>query len=148
MNLLKPISSIMSRNLHVILATDNLSLVKDIFDRKTILHIPVMRHGRVVGIISRTDFRSFQNGLDKNFDNPAMTQSLLRSYVAEEVMNDKVTFLEPNDRLNVALEMLRDNIFTALPVIEDDKLVGLINALDVVKALSKERVGELHYQIF
>jgi CBS domain-containing membrane protein len=148
MNLLMPVSSIMSRNLHVILATDNLSLVKDIFDRKTILHIPVMRHGRVVGIINRTDFRSFQSGLDKNFDNPSMTLSLLRSYVAEEVMNDKVTFLEPSDRLNVALEMLRDNIFTALPVLEDEKLVGLINALDVVKALSKEKAAELHYQIF
>ena len=148
MNLLMPVSSIMSRNLHVILATDNLSLVKDIFDRKTILHIPVMRHGRVVGIINRTDFRSFQSGLDKSFDNPSMTQSLLPSYVAEEIMNDKVTFLEPTDRLNVALEMLRDNIFTALPVLDGEKLVGLINALDVVKALSKEKAAELHYQIF
>jgi CBS domain-containing membrane protein len=148
MNLLMPISSIMTRNVHVVLATDSLIMVKDIFDRKTILHVPVMRHGRVVGIISRTDFRSFQTGLDKNFDNPSMTQSLLRSYTAEEVMNNKVTFLEPTDRLNVALEMLRDNIFTALPVLDDEKLVGLINALDVVKALSKEKAVELHYQIF
>ena len=148
MNLLMPISSIMTRNVHVVLATDSLIMVKDIFDRKTILHVPVMRHGRVVGIISRTDFRSFQTGLDKNFDNPSMTQSLLRSYTAEEVMNNIVTFLEPTDRLNVALEMLRDNIFTALPVLDDEKLVGLINALDVVKALSKEKAVELHYQIF
>jgi CBS domain-containing membrane protein len=148
MNLLMPISSIMTRNVHVVLATDSLIMVKDIFDRKTILHVPVMRHGRVVGIISRTEFRSFQTGLDKNFDNPSMTQSLLRSYTAEEVMNNKVTFLEPTDRLNVALEMLRDNIFTALPVLEDEKLVGLINALDVVKALSKEKAAELYYQIF
>ncbi len=148
MNLLMPISSIMTRNVHVVLASDNLIMVKDIFDRKTILHVPVMRHGRVVGIISRTEFRSFQTGLDKNFDNPSMTQSLLRSYTAEEVMNNKVTFLEPTDRLNVALEMLRDNIFTALPVLEDEKLVGLINALDVVKALSKEKAAELYYQIF
>jgi CBS domain-containing membrane protein len=148
MNLLMPISSIMTRNVHVVLATDSLIMVKDIFDRKTILHIPVMRHGRVVGIINRTDFRSFQSGLDKSFDNPSMTQSLLRSYVAEEVMNDKVTYLEPTDRLNVALEMLRDNIFTALPVLDGEKLVGLINALDIVKALSKEKAAELHYQIF
>jgi CBS domain-containing protein len=148
MNLLMPVSAIMTRNVHVVLATDSLSLVKDIFDRKTILHIPVMRQGRVVGIISRTDFRSFQSGLDKNFDNPSMTKSLLRSYVAEEVMISQVTFLEPTDRLNVALEMLRDNIFTALPVLDDERLVGLINALDVVKALAKEKAAELNYQIF
>ncbi len=148
MNLLMPVSAIMTRNVHVVLATDNLSLVKDIFDRKTILHVPVMRQGRVVGIISRTDFRSFQHGLDKNFDNPSMTRSLLRTYTAEEVMNDKVTFLEPTDRLNVALEMLRDNVFTAMPVLDGDKLVGLINALDVVKALAKEKAVELHFSIF
>ena len=148
MNLLMPVSAIMNRNAPIVLATDSLNLVKDIFARKTILHIPVMRHSRVVGVISRADFQSFQSGLDKNFDNPTMTQSLLRSYTAEEVMNDKVTFLEPSDRLNVALEMLRDNIFTALPVLDGEKLVGMINALDVVKALAKEKAVELHYQIF
>jgi CBS domain-containing membrane protein len=148
MNLLMPVSAIMNRNAPIVLTTDTLNLVKDIFARKTILHIPVMHHGKVVGVISRADFQSFQSGLDKNFDNPTMTQSLLRAYTAEEVMNNKVTFLEPTDRLNVALEMLRDNIFTALPVLDGDKLVGMINALDVVKALSKEKAVELHYHIF
>ena len=148
MNLLMPVSSIMTRHVHVVLATDSLSLVKDIFDRKTILHIPVMRHGRVVGIINRPDFRSFVSCLDRHFDNPSMSNSLMRAYVAEEVMHSKVAFLEPSDRLNVALEMLRDDVFTALPVLEGERLVGLITALDVVKALSKEKVAEIHYQIF
>jgi CBS domain-containing membrane protein len=148
MNLLMPVSAIMNRNAPIVLTTDTLNLVKDIFARKTILHIPVMHHGKVVGVISRTDFQSFQSGLDKNFDNPTLTQSLLRAHTAEEVMNNKVTFLEPTDRLNVALEMLRDNIFTALPVLDGEKLVGMINALDVVKALSKEKAVELHYHIF
>ena len=148
MNLLMPVSSIMTRNLHVVLATDNLSLIKDIFTRKTILYIPVMRHGKVVGIINRADFQSFVNGLDKHFDNPSLTQSLMRTYTTEDVMNSKVSFLEPTDRIYVALEMLRDNIFTALPVLEDEKLVGLITALDVVKALAKEKASDMHYTIF
>jgi CBS domain-containing membrane protein len=148
MNLLMPVSAIMNRNAPIVLATDSLDLVKDIFARKTILHIPVMHHGKIVGVISRTDFQGFQSGLDKNYDNPTMTQSLLRTYTAAEIMNNKVTFLEPTDRLNVALEMLRDNIFTALPVLDGDKLVGMINSLDVVKALAKEKAVELHYQIF
>jgi CBS domain-containing membrane protein len=148
MNLLMPVSTIMTRHIHVVLATDSLSLVKDIFDRKTILHIPVMRHGRVVGIINRPDFRSFVSCLDKHFDNSSMSHALMRAYVAEEVMNNKITFLEPSDRLNVALEMLRDDVFTALPVLDGERLVGLITALDVIKALSKEKAVELSYQIF
>lgn len=148
MNLLIPVSTIMTRHLHVVLATDNLSLIKDIFTRKTILHLPVMRHGKVVGIINRPDFQSFVSGLDKHFDNPSMTQSLMRTYLAEDVMNNRVTFLEPTDRLHVALEMLRDNIFTALPVVKEEKLLGLVTALDVVKALTKEKANDLHYSIF
>ena len=148
MNLLMPVSTIMTRHLHVVLATDNLSLIKDIFTRKTILYIPVMRHGKVVGIINRADFQSFASGLDKHFDNPSLTQSLMRTYTAEDVMHNKVSFLEPTDRIYVALEMLRDNVFTAFPVLEEEKLVGLITALDVVKALAKEKASEMHYSIF
>jgi hypothetical protein len=36
MNLLAPVSSIMHRELHVVLPDDQISLVKDVFDRKCI----------------------------------------------------------------------------------------------------------------
>ena len=149
MNLLMPVSTLMSRKIHVVSEDDNISLVKDMFDRKTILHIVVMRNERIAGIINRSDFSSFIYGLNKQFNKTSITQSLLQVYSAGEVMNDKVAFIEDTDRINVALEMLRDNIFSALPVLdENEKLVGLISALDIVKALAKEKASELHFSIF
>lgn len=149
MNLLMPVSTLMSRKIHVVSEDDNISLVKDMFDRKTILHIVVMRNERIAGIINRSDFSSFIYGLNKQFNKTNITQSLLQVYSAGEVMNDKVAFIEGTDRINVALEMLRDNIFSALPVIDEkEKLIGLISALDIVKALAKEKASELHFSIF
>ena len=148
MNLLAPISTIMSRDLHVVLPDDNMALVKDIFDRKRINHIPVMRHGRIVGIINKTDFKAFYNCSVKNLDNKATTQTLLRLHIAEEVMTNKVFMLEPTDNVSYALEILRDNIYTALPVLDGEKLVGMVTALDIVIALAKVKVSTMNYKIF
>lgn len=149
MNLLMPVSTLMSRKFHVVSDLDNVKLVKTIFDRKTVSHILVMRNDRIVGTVTRCDFASFFSGLNKQFDNPSMTQSLLQMYTVGEIMNAKVTFIEATDRIQVALEMFRDNIFAALPVIdENDKLVGMVTTMDIIKTLAKEKATELHFSIF
>lgn len=146
MNLLAPVSSIMNRDLHVVLPDDNISHVKDIFDRKRIHHIPVVRHGRVVGVISKQGFRSFYEGLNKHAEDKLLNQTLLRLHTAEEVMTKKVFALEMHDRISVALEMLRDNIFSALPVLDGEKLVGIVTSLDIIRTLAKDKAMDLDYR--
>ena len=149
MNLLMPVSTLMSRKFHVVSDLDNVKLVKTIFDRKTVSHILVMRNDRIVGTVTRCDFASFFNGLNKQFDNLSMTQSLLQMYTVGDIMNGIVTFIEANDRIQVALEMFRDNMFAALPVIdENDKLVGMLTTMEIIKALASEKATELHFSIF
>ncbi len=149
MNLLMPVSTLMSRKFHVVTESDNVKLVKEIFDRKLVAHILVMRHERIVGTITRCDFFNFFSGLTKQFEKTTLTQSLLQIYKVSDVMNTKVTFIESSDPIQVALEMLRDNIFAALPVIdEQEKLVGMVTAIDIVKTLAKEKATELHFSIF
>lgn len=147
MNPLAPVSTIMNRDLHIVLPDDHISHVKEIFDRKRIQHIPVVRHGRVVGIINKQSFKGFYEGLSSHVENKLMSQSLLRLHTADEIMNKKVFTLEIHDRISLALEMLRDNIFTALPVVEGEKLVGIVTSLDIVKHLAKSKVMDLDYRI-
>ncbi len=147
MNLLAPVSTIMNRDLHVVLPDDHIGHIKDIFDRKRIQHIPVVRHGRVVGIINKQNFRGFYEGLSKHVENKLMSQSLLRLHTAEEVMTRKVFMLETHDRVSLALEMLKENIFSALPVVDGEKLVGIVTSLDLMKTLAKDKVMEMDYRI-
>ena len=76
-----------------------------------------------------------------------MKQTPLKIYTAEEVMNKKVFTLEINDRISFALEMLRDNVFSALPVLDGQKLVGLVTSLDIIKTLAKDKMMNLDYRI-
>jgi CBS domain-containing protein len=147
MNLLAPVSTIMNRDLHVVLPDDHIGHIKDIFDRKRIQHIPVVRHGRVVGIINKQNFRGFYEGLGKHVENKLMSQSLLRLHTAEEVMTKKIFTLETHDRVSLALEMLKENIFSALPVVDGEKLVGIVTSLDLMKTLAKDKVMEMDYRI-
>ena len=146
MNLLAPVSTIMNRDLHVVLPDDHISHVKDIFDRKRIQHIPVVRHGRVVGVINKQGFRSFYEGLNMHVEDKLLNQTLLRVHTAEEVMTKKVYAIEMNDRISVALEMLRDNIFSALPVLDGEKLVGIVTSLDIIRTLAKDKAMDLDYR--
>ena len=146
MNLLAPVSSIMNRDLHVVLPDDHISHVKDIFDHKRIQHIPVVRHGRVVGVINKQSFRSFYEGLNKHVEDKLLNQTLLRIHTAQEIMTKKVYALEMHDRISVALEMLRDNIFSALPVLDGEKLVGIVTSLDIIRTLAKDKAMDLDYR--
>lgn len=147
MNLLAPVSTIMNCDLHVVLPDDHINLVKDIFERKRVQNIPVVKHGRVIGIINKQGFRSFFEGLNNHFEYKLMKQTPLKIYTAEEVMNKKVFTLEINDRISFALEMLRDNVFSALPVLDGQKLVGLVTSLDIIKTLAKDKMMNLDYRI-
>jgi acetoin utilization protein AcuB len=49
--------------------------------------------------------------------------------------------LNPNDRINIALEIFMVNRFHAVPVVENDELVGIVTTYDIIKALASEPIS-------
>ena len=49
--------------------------------------------------------------------------------------------LEPDDRINVALDVFCVNLFHALPVVKDNELVGILTPFDIIKTLAEEKVS-------
>ncbi len=140
MNLSAPVSSIMSRDLQVVLATDYANLIEHYFTRKTTSHILVMKQGNVLGVISEQDFRNFVISLGKRFNNRSLAKSMLNIYTAEDIMNKEFSTIEPSDSIEVALELLSENVYSALPVIDRGKFVGVITANHIVNTLLKGKV--------
>lgn len=143
MNIFAPVSTIMNRDIFVVSHDDNASLVKNIFERNHIPHLLVMREGNVVGVISEPDFRHFLSCVMKRYNNRTLSKSMLNIYKLEEIMNTEFSTLEPSDTISVALELLNDNIFTALPVIDTGVFVGFISTHHIVKTLIKGKVIEM-----
>jgi acetoin utilization protein AcuB len=141
MNVLAPVKSIMSTHLITVAPSDKLSMVKELFEDHNIHHIPVVRYKELLGIISKTDFLHFLQGFSPNDQDRFVNYARLRSYAAEEIMTKGLAKLSPDDRINVALEIFLVNRFHAIPVVENDELVGMLTTYDIIKALASEPVS-------
>jgi acetoin utilization protein AcuB len=95
---------------------------------------PVTVDGKLVGIVTDRDIRDAYpsslrllrgQGIDDFAD----------SYTVEEVMTYNVSAVSPQTPLREAAQCLREQRFGALPVVEHDKLVGILTRSDLLDAL-------------
>ncbi|MCB0577552.1 MAG: CBS domain-containing protein, partial [Saprospiraceae bacterium] len=102
-------------------------------------HIPVVHFRDIVGIISKTDFMYFLGGASLYDDDRFENESRLKRAKAKDIMTTGLAKLEPDDRINVALEVFCKNWFHALPVVKDGELVGIVTPFDVMKYMLDEK---------
>ena len=138
MNLQEPISSIMSTKLLTVTPDQSMRTVKEIIDTNQVHHVPVVVENVIVGIVSEDDLLYFLRNLDKESNESYINDLRLKNYKVEEVMTKNLTTLRPDDPIKNALIIFRDNNFNALPVVEDDQLVGLITTYDILVALLEQ----------
>jgi CBS domain-containing protein len=141
MNLLAPISSIMTKNVIAINPDDNLVMIRDIFKNNKIHHLPVVRHKTLLGMISKYDFDLYVKGLSskyEDFNDPIVSQTIMESRKVKDFMTEHLAKVESTDRINVAVEVFKLNRFHALPVVDDGELVGIVTVHDIINTLSKE----------
>lgn len=138
MNILAPVSTLMTTDLITVNPGDKLSEVKEIFDNNNIHHIPVVRFRKLVGIISKSDLLSFLKGMRNDSTTKVINNTRLNNYTAEAIMTRGVAKLEPDDRINVALDIFKINKFHALPVIDKGNLVGILTTYDLLNALANQ----------
>ncbi len=141
MNVLAPVKTLMTTKLITVTPDDKLTLVKEIFEKNKIHHIPVVRYKEMVGLISKTDFVYFLRGFNRNEEDKFVNEARLRAYKAEDIMTKGLAKLSPNERINVVLEIFLENRFHAVPVVEENgELAGIVTTFDIIKALASEEV--------
>lgn len=141
MNVLAPVKSIMTEELFTVNPEDKLNTVQELFEKHNIHHIPVVRYKQLVGLVSRTDFTYFMRGFNRNEEDRFVNEARLRAYKASDIMTTGLAKVNPEDRINVALEIFMINRFHAIPVVEEeDKLVGIVTTYDIIKTLAREEV--------
>ena len=142
MNVLAPVKTLMTTNLITVAPEDKLTVVKEIFEKNKIHHIPVVHGKEMIGLISKTDFVYFMRGFNRSEEDKFVNEARLRAYKAEDIMTKGLAKLNPNARINVALEIFMENRFHAVPVVEDNgELVGIVTTFDIIKALAAEEIS-------
>lgn len=131
-----PVSEIMSTELITVKPKEPMTVVDKIFKQHEIHHIPVVNEEKtLVGIISKEDYLRTLHGLTLFKVSRAETynEAMLRSLLAEEVMTKKIAHIHPDKPISLAADILMENLFHALPVIDNGQLLGLITSYDLLK---------------
>lgn len=133
-----PVSTIMTTQLVTVAPKDTLMKVKEIFDTHRIHHIPVVQNKKIIGMISKSDMLLFVQGIYQTPYDKMLESTRLVHYYAEDIMTKGLAKLEASDKINVAIEVFKENLFHALPVVQDGHLVGIVTTFDIIRMLSDE----------
>lgn len=140
MNLLAPISTIMTKKLITVRPDDTIKRVEELFKEFRIHHLPVVDKGSLVGIVSKTDYMFFKRGYGQGGPEKTYDELRLKSHYVKEIMVTGIAKLDADDRINVAIEVFKINMFHALPVMDGDALVGMITTHDLIKHLAEGKI--------
>ena len=100
-------------------------------------HLPVVKKdtGELKGIISLFDVALLKDwGTRLNLAASLKTnEKLFSSLLAVDVMKKQPICVTPETNIDQCVELFEDNAYHALPVIEDEALVGLITTYDLIR---------------
>lgn len=135
-----PIAEIMSTKLVTITPKDTLKTVRDQLESHRLHHLPVVENGKLIGIVSMTDFLRLSMGATlyeagEAFDNESINSVIYDSLEVGEIMTKNPATVSPYDTVKKAAELFELNMFHALPVVDGDELKGIITTYDLIRHL-------------
>ncbi len=128
-----PISKIMTRNIISVNMSQSLKVAYDLIKEKNIRHLPVLSNGKVVGILSKTDLD--KAGFINSYDKDDLDAIIYENLTIEQVMITKIKTVQTTDSIYDTAVLLTQNVFHAVPVLDGDKLVGIVTSTDLIKYL-------------
>ncbi|MCB0322409.1 MAG: CBS domain-containing protein [Bdellovibrionales bacterium] len=127
----EPIATIMSTELVTAHVGQKLSEVRALLSQGHIHHIPVLSGERLVGLISSADIlKAGYGGSDSEIDSTLDFTAKL-----EDVMQNNPTTISAQSTVRDAAEILAEGSFHCLPVVKDEKLVGIVTTTDLLRYL-------------
>ena len=138
------VAELMTTKVFTVEPNDPIDRVFFLIHYEKIRHLPVVEKGKLVGIVSDRDLykalgpRSNSKAVEMNKDN---TQLHVVDQKVAYIMHRRVFTVTPATYASEAAAMMADHRIGALPVLENDKLVGILSATDILKVFSKLERG-------
>jgi len=131
-----PVSTIMTTQLVVLNTTDSLEKAERLFKKHRIRHIPVIEsQQRIVGMLSLTDLLriSFADGAYE--DEEDIETVVYEMFSLPQVMAKNIKTVAPDTTIKEVAELLANEEFHALPIVDEGDLVGIVTTTDLIKYL-------------
>lgn len=130
-----PVLKIMSTDLITISPNQTIEEVDRIFNEHAINHLPVVNENmNILGMVSKSDVYKVSYGLSvfHNKHKKEYNESLFRSLLVSDIMTEKVASLSSDKAIGVAIGIFKENLFRALPITEDGKVIGIVTPMDII----------------
>jgi len=129
------VAQLMSENVVTALSKTTIFEAERSMTTRGFRRLPIISDGKVVGIITTMDvIRFFGSGeVFKHLRSGTIIQVL--NTPALTIASKEVSTIEPNADVGQAAKIMRDKDLGAVPVVKDDKLVGIITERDFFKII-------------
>ncbi|MGH0035204.1 MAG: CBS domain-containing protein [Myxococcota bacterium] len=130
------VRDIMQRKIVQISADERLSTVDDIMTLGGVRHIPVVRGGELVGVVSERDLLRASLSSLSDFASDHR-RAFLQGVEIRRVMSSPAVTVGPDTPVEEAARLLAERKIGCLPVLDGDRrLVGLITETDVLRCFA------------
>ena len=144
------VEELMTSNVFTIDPHDMIDRVFFLIHYEKVRHLPVVEKGKVVGMVSDRDMykalgpKSNSNAIEAN---KTGTQLHVIPKKVQNIMRRGVISVSPDTLASDAAALMADNKIGALPVLKNEKLVGILSSTDILRVFSKlEHAKELREQ--
>ncbi|WP_339894995.1 CBS domain-containing protein [uncultured Algibacter sp.] len=124
------IITIMTKNVVCITPEQYLIDVKHIYEKKKWHHhIPVTENEKLVGMVSLIDFMYHIAGAGISDDH-----KIYKELKVKDIMTQKPFYLTTSATIEDVAKVLTEGHYHAIPILENNRLVGIVSTVDVIKS--------------
>ena len=128
------VSKIMTSTVATVHTGQKLSEVRRMLATNPYHHVPGVSGERLIGMISASDMLRLSLAI-YGVDERTVDAMLDSEHTIESVMSTKLTTIGAKDTVRTAAELLSEGVFHSLPVVDGEKLVGIVTSTDIIKYL-------------
>lgn len=130
------VRDLMTEEVFTLSSKDDLTALYDLMDAEHIRHIPVIDEEKeLVGLVTHRDL--LRNALSPPADLPRnMQREILSRSSVDRIMIQDIETIEPDAPIGEAAEIMLENKYGCLPVVEGKRLVGILTEADFVRCLA------------
>jgi len=134
----EPVSHIMTANVLTVNHTNSLKDAENILKSNNIRHIPVVSGDSLIGMLSLTDLMRISFVESYGSGEASVDTAVYDMLTIEQVMVSNPQSVNQDATIREVAEILASQEYHALPVVDGDKLVGIVTTTDLIKYLLEQ----------